>query len=492
VSEQPVQEYQADEDLDPAMFDFDPGGLCDPELEPAFDPELGADGDDIEGWLAGLPTDVRAEFEAGPWTGDGEAWAAGFLHHEDGPTGTGFAAGGVLDRMQPGPLLARMTAAVTTAEPGGHAALGESELIGVMCGWQRLASWAAAGTAAAVVTLDRRRRAQARERQNEHLAEHVSDEVAAALALTGRAARTLAVDAAGLARLPDVHAALAEGRFDWRRATVFTGELDNISEHAARQIAAHVLPGADRMTTTQIQRVVRRLVLDDDPGADARRKDDARQDTDVHCLSETSGNAGLAGRELPEVDVITADRRLTAIARWLHQRGAPGSLGHLRAAAYLAQLNGRPITSLLPDTAAGAAVAASVEPDSPLAAAAGPAVTGTVNLTLPLSAWARLTDTAGEVAGHGPADATTCRGLAGQLAAHPATRWCLTITGPAGQALAHARAQAGAGELGAPPPGAAAWRWAAGLASRLAWLQTGTCAHDRQEHQYGRHQSWPA
>jgi hypothetical protein len=45
-------------------------------LEDAF---YGTDEAEEAAWLAGLPTDVRDEYEAGPWTGAGESMAAGFL-----------------------------------------------------------------------------------------------------------------------------------------------------------------------------------------------------------------------------------------------------------------------------------------------------------------------------------------------------------------------------------------------------------------------------
>ena len=81
--------------------------------------------------------------------------------------------------------------------------LGESELVGVLCGWQRLAGWAQAGQAACVSELVGRRKAQSVELARPSLAGHVDDEVAAALALTGRAAGRLPVQvSAGLARLP--------------------------------------------------------------------------------------------------------------------------------------------------------------------------------------------------------------------------------------------------------------------------------------------------
>jgi hypothetical protein len=40
---------------------------------------------------------------------------------------------------------------------------------------------------------------------------------------------------------------------------------------------------------------------------------------------------------------------------------------------------------------------------------------------MPASAWLGLTDTPGEVTGHGPLDADTCRDLAARLAHGPGT-----------------------------------------------------------------------
>ncbi len=432
---------------------------------------------DMAGWIAALPADIRAEWAAGPWTGEGEAFAAGFLHHDlDGVRGDGFASGGPSDLMVAGPVLAALLAEATAPAGGGHGQLGESELIGVMCAWQRIGAWAAAGQAAAVTALARRRAAQARERENPHLSEHVGDEVAAALVLTGRAAGLLLADAAGLARLPGVHAALAGGVIDWRRAVIFGAELAAVGDHAAARIAAGVLPGAGRMTTSQIRAALRRAVLDHDPAAARRRAAAAARDAEVQAWTEPSGNAALAGRELPEADVIAADRRLTALARWLSDRGAAGTLSQLRAAVFTALLAGRPVQSLLP---AGTPATAGPSPLRPQADVR--AVTGTVHLTMPLASWAGLSGACGEVAGHGPASAQTCTGLGRELAAAgPATGWCLTLTSPAGHPVAHACAPRGR----PPPPGKPALRWAAGLAGQLTWLESGTCRHTRQQSRY--------
>ena len=164
-------------------------------------------------------------------------------------------------------------------------------------------------------------------------------------------------------------------------------------------------------------------------------------------------------------------------------------------------LAGRPVSSLLPvaasaagtqggdgaareadagdDTASAAATAtagtdAHTEGDS--GARGWPRLAGTVNLTLLMTAWAGLTDTPGEVAGHGPVDAGTCRDLAAMM--RPSGRWCLTLTGLDGRAVAHACARR------PPPSGPDALKWAAGIRARLRMLETGPCSHARQSERY--------
>jgi hypothetical protein len=474
--------------------------LPDPADEDAFWAGGPPGDDDPAPWECDPPDrDVLAEdpdaafwaAEAAPrpagWTGEGEAWPAGFLHRDrdDVPSGTGFASGGHLDLLEGGPLLALAAANVTD---GGHDGLGESELIGVLTAWRKVASWAAAGQAAAVITLARRRQAQAAERDNPHLAEHVGDEVAAALTLTAHAARTLLSDAAGLARLPAVHAALSTGQIDPAKAAVFTTELSALpADQIATEIADAVLPDAAGLTTSQIRNRLRRRILAADPDALHRRSSEARRDADVHLWAEPSGNACLAGRELPEAGALAADRRLTALARWLSRHGCDGTLGQLRAAVFLAQLTGRPIQTLLP--APAPATQGPADPDAPPAPGRAddpggppaPAVSGVIHLTLPLTAFAGLADTAGDVAGYGPAPAATCRDLAALLAAAAGTRWQLTLTGPGGQPLATRLMPPGTRP---PPPGPAALRWARAAATTLDPLTAGPCDHTRAEDRY--------
>ena len=160
---------------------------------------------------------------------------------------------------------------------------------------------------------------------------------------------------------------------------------------------------------------------------------------------------------------------------------------------------------------------------------------GTVNLTMPLSAWLGWTESPGDVPGYGPVDAEDSRALAGQLARTRGNRWCVTLTDLAGHPIAHACARHGPGgktsrggpslvgpspgpgapgdracpatpERGTPsPPGAPSPRprgpttahprgpttaasvspvpdWLRGLT--FSTLETGTCTHPRQSRGY--------
>ena len=344
-------------------------------------------------------------------------------------------------------------------------------------GWSR---WAQAGQAAFLTGLVDRRKQQSVELRQPTLAEHVDAEVAAALALTGQGASRLLSMSIGLARLPCVLAALGAGRIDWAKATLFVDALTGLPDSVANDIADAVLSGADGRTTGQLRAALARAVLAYDPDAAERKRQAARKDASVQSWAESSGNACLAGRELAPADVIEASARLTQHAHWLREHGAIGSTDQLRAAAYVALLTDRSLSTLLPPANGQTSASADhegcrVRNDASVGRASGP-LGGTINLTMPLSAWIGLSDAPGEVGGHGPADAGTCRDLAARTGG--GTRWCLTLTGSDGRAVAHACAS------NAPPLATGAITWAAGLRERLQYLETGTCSHARRTSRY--------
>ena len=195
---------------------------------------------------------------------------------------------------------------------------------------------------------------------------------------------------------------------------------------------------------------------------------------------EDAGTAALAGYGLPPADVLAADQQLTARARALRDAGLPGSLEKLRARAYLDALLDRdsaPVASPAPLPAPAGSPAASL-PDpavSPRGLHPGLPLPALINLTLPLSTQLGLADDPGVVGGFGPVDAELARQLAALAAIDPRSRWCVTLTGPGGQAVGH-------GCL--PGPDALASLTTRGIRLTITPLAQDTCDHRHQEPGY--------
>ncbi len=412
-----------------------------------------------------------------------DALGAGFTHTAYADSGFvdqragAFEANGRADMLPPCSVLAELTGQALDA---GLHRLTDDELVGVMRAARRVASWQAAVELAAVAELAGRRiDSSPADAPGPRPQERAAAEIGAALTLTGQAAAVLTDLAAAVGRLDTVAQGLAEGWIDVPKARVFAAELACLdSQLMADCIATRLMPAAPSLTTTQIRARLRRAVLQADPAAVRRRQDKARADARVELWSESSGNAGLAGRELPLAAAISADKHLTAVAAAMLKAGtAHGNLDQARALALVGLLCGESVEDLV----RSAVVAA--KPGSEPAARG----TGSVHLTLPLSSWLGLAETAGTIAGYGPADSRTCRELATSLANRPATRWCVTITNTAGHALGHACARSGppgSDRAGPGPPGGGAGlaRWLAGLP--VSWLETGSCGHQRQRDGY--------
>src|SRR5450755_1339085 len=135
---------------------------------------------------------------------------------------SGFGSGDDLEELEPGPALAGLTD--TATRPARIADLDDDELIGALRAWRRLESWTAAGTLSVVAELARRRPADRTAPANpgqfpDQPSEFLTDEVAAALTLTGPGAAIcldLALDLA--IRLPGTAQALRAGIIDYPRA----------------------------------------------------------------------------------------------------------------------------------------------------------------------------------------------------------------------------------------------------------------------------------
>jgi hypothetical protein len=451
----------------------DPGAL---EADDWEDPEL-----------AGPPDNWAKQEPDAP-----DIFAAGFTHRDGaaGRAAVGFAAGGQLDLMEPCLALASFA---ERAACDGLGALSDDELVGYLSAARRLQSWHVSAELRAVAELDARRQSAARRPGLSRAGDHVSEEIAAALTLTGRSADRLLDVARGLRRLPMVLRALGTGVLDRAKAEVFADELSALSDVAAAAVAAAFWTPARDMTTGQLRRALRLMVASIDPDAVRRRAERGRAEARVECWQETSGNGALAGRELAAADMIAADQRIDSIARALKAAGAAASLEHLRATVFTALLLGRDPADGVLRTHGQTSVAG---------------LTGSVHLTLPAATWLGFSDAAGEMAGFGPVSSMTGRDLAARLARGKAS-WCVTLTDPDGQAVAHACAANGP-PVKSPPTGqqpshappahgppaqepppqeplppdvtGTQARWLAALQFR--WLERDECQHDQRTSAY--------
>ena len=168
--------------------------------------------------------------------------------------------------------------------------------------------------------------------------------------------------------------------------------------------------------------------------------------TRVERWAEASGNAGLAGRELPPAQVLAADQRVTAWAKELRKAGLEGGIDALRARAYLDILLGmdsRPLGSRTDgtcrpqDPAQPQGPAPAPGPGGPLAGMIPPGFAGQVTLTVPEATVTGRADRPGELGGIGPVDPDLARDLAAAATRNPRSTWCVTVTDSQGHAIGH-------------------------------------------------------
>ena len=233
--------------------------------------DVPSDEDDLDSWadpegdrpddLADLMTPELEQLIAGGPAPAPAFGPAGFLPRDGSGHGAGFADGGVLDGLAPGPGLAGFA-------DDAHRRLADVDddaLIGVLHGWRRLASWAQARELATITELARRRPADGTTpappgQLPARMSEFVADEVALALTLTSRAADAELGLALGLAERPATFAALEAGRIDLTRAKIIIEGVSTLDARYADAVEAAVLPRAPGLTTGQLGAAVARAI----------------------------------------------------------------------------------------------------------------------------------------------------------------------------------------------------------------------------------------
>ena len=362
-------------------------------------------------------------------------------------------------------------------------------------------------------------------------------------------------------RLPATLAGMAAGLIDADRAgiiAVHTRVLSTADVALADRVLAAVAPS---LRLDQLLRRACALELKLAPEAVRARRERARRTLQrVEVRREESGNASVAGRELTTTDALASKAHIHGLALRLRRAGMPGTLDQLRVLVFTDLTAGRdPLHRLehgrqLPEPDAGP----STEPapgsgrgaggngpnpvagrgaggdgpnpvagrgaDGPAGAAdsldyahdedgddseqvpgSGPGlharppgpVPATINLIVPAGTLFGGDSSPAEAGGWGLLDAEETRALVAAASRHPTTRWCVTVTGADGTAVAHGCAAGRhpwsppperGGRYGTGPPGPTPTdqliQFLRGLNPRLLPVARGSCDHAAAERRY--------
>jgi hypothetical protein len=342
-----------------------------------------------------------------------------------GPGGA-FATGQALDLAPGGPVLLGH-AEWAAGDDDRFGGVGDDELLGIICAADRCEAAASALKHTAIAELIRRRPASGCTPQDpagmpEAWDEFTRAELAPALGESRYAVDGLLDLAHDLTvKLPGTMALFRVGVISRYKAQVISQATQLLDPAEARAAEAMVLDRAGRLTPGALRAAIARAVMEVAPAKARKRREKAAKRADVQRWAEFSGNAALAGRELPPADVLAAGQRIDSWADQLKAAGLEGSAGELRARAFLDLLLGK---DSRPDQAAA-------DGTNPAAFAA------TINLTIPLATLQDLADRPGEIPGIGPIDPWLARDLARTAASHPKTQWCVTVTDKQGHAIGH-------------------------------------------------------
>ncbi len=336
----------------------------------------------------------------------------------------GFGAGMVLDVM-PGCGGLAGFAAEAAGEDDRYAGACDDEVAGAIAAWDRVEAYAAARKHAAAAEFIRRRPRLACPLEGpaqlpEGWDESAAAEVAGVLAESRRAADAVLGLAHDLeVKLPGTKAAFRDGVLRQAKVAIIaraTAVLDPAEARAAEQL---VLDRAGRLTPGALRAAIARAVMEVAPKKAKKRREVAAKFARVERWAEDSGNAALAGRELPPDEVFAVEQRIAWWAGELKKAGLEGGTDEIRARALLDLLLGK-------DSRPGHS-----------GAAAPGGFAGRVTLTVPLATAAGLADRPGEIPGIGPIDPWLARDLAVAAARNPKTTWCVTVTDGQGHAVGH-------------------------------------------------------
>src|SRR5580700_6068956 len=234
--------------------------------------------------------------------GPGQPGSARTFPGESASAAASFGPGMTLDVLPGCPQLA-VAADAAAGEDARFAGVSEAELIGVMCGWDRMEAHAHARKLAVVAELTRRY-------PGELDAEFTADELANALGESRARADSLIGMAQALpARLPGTLAGLEGGTISRYKAEIIARATTLLEDDEARAAEAEVLDRAARLTPGALRAAIARAVITAAPKTAKERRETAAKDMRVERWLQDTGNAALMGCELPPAEALAADEQ---------------------------------------------------------------------------------------------------------------------------------------------------------------------------------------
>ena len=457
-----------------------------------YDADMARYLDDIEAGLIPIPPERDDTIPAAPpvmfTLGEAADVDPAVLAAMAGPDGLGgqtFDQDKAADALRPGPLL--FILAENAAEDLGR--LTDNELFGLVSASRRLQNRAEYLELSAIGEFTRRSRARydasvaAKAKPGRRAGEFADAELAMELVTSARAAGDRMDLAHELAtRLPCTFAGMAAGTIDGGKATTIWVHTQFLTDGDAAEADRILAAAAPRIQCPSLSRKAAAVEMRLDREGVRRRKEHARKEgRRVEARREASGNMALGGRELAVGEALAAKAANDADAAALRRAGMPGSLRELRVLAMLDRIMGRDPFDRLPAatataTAATAAATATATatgddrdelhpdeadescpdgeagdgPGASPADAPGP-LPATINLIVPAGTLLGWSAAPGDAGGWGLLDPGDTAALVQAASRHPRTRWCVTVTGTDGTAVAHGCAR-GPHRWTPPPP----------------------------------------
>ena len=116
-------------------------------------------------------------------------------------------------------------------------------------------------------------------------------------------------------KLPGTRAAFRSGVLGRHKAEIIAAATAVLDPDEVRAAEALVLGRAGSLTPGGLRAAIAHAVMEIAPGKAKKRREQTARAARVERWAEASGNAGLAGRELPPAQALAADQRVTWWAR---------------------------------------------------------------------------------------------------------------------------------------------------------------------------------